>query len=713
MSSSSPSSATDTSSVSVALDFRAILHVLREKKWLIAAIVAACTATGAFYAIRSPKVFASTVTIEVEAEEQKLIKPDARRPEELTREEVLKTIEQKLESPALALRLVNHPELKDDPAFLPEVKRPAPEAKLRAAVSERITASVRRGTRLIDITVEDENPAMAQKLARLLVQEFLRGSAESRAEVSQVAHEYLRAEADRLKTVLTKSEQALQRYKEQHRAISLEEKQNIIVERLKELNAKVTAAKAERLRLESERAQIESAGTGSTEQLLALPGVANAPEVVELKRKINDAEAEMAALSRRYKPEHPRYIQTASQLAELQSGLNAAIRKTASMVVTALEAAQSTESKLEHALRGQEQLALELSEMAIPYNALAREVESDRALYNSLLARLKESDVAQDVSQHAILVVAPPLLPERPVRPNKRAILLLSLFGGLALALTATLGAQFLDGSLKTVDQAETALNLSSLSAVPKVPKAELGKLRRLLIERPHSMLAESFRGLRTALLLAGGEKGYRTVLFTSAVPGEGKSFCAVNYSIALAQQGYRTLLIDADLRLPTVGSAFLGTKETTGLSDVLLGQSQWDTVVRITDIENLSVLAAGTHVSNPAELVGKADFNRLFKELLGRFDRIVIDTAPVHAVSETLLIAPRAETVCFIVRSGETHAAATVRAVGKLRESGARIAGFVLNAMPLSNGGYYYHYHAPGYGRDEVYGATASATVA
>ncbi|HEX8279959.1 MAG TPA: CpsD/CapB family tyrosine-protein kinase, partial [Chthoniobacterales bacterium] len=226
-------------------------------------------------------------------------------------------------------------------------------------------------------------------------------------------------------------------------------------------------------------------------------------------------------------------------------------------------------------------------------------------------------------------------------------------------------------------------------------------------VDEPHSATAESFRALRTSMYFTAPQGGYRTVAFTSALPGEGKSFCAINYAVALAQQGERTLLIDADLRLPTVGGVFLGADDTRGLSEVLLGESEMADTIQLTSVQNLSVLAAGRLLRNPAEVLARAPLADLLEIARTRFDRVVIDTAPVHAVSETLLLAAEAEAVCLVVRASKTASSVARRAFQRLREANAHVAGFVLNGLPAGNGGYYYHYQAKGYGRDEVYGAT------
>ncbi len=691
----------------LAADLRALFYALREKVWLLAAITAIGVAAAMIYLARSPKIYAATTTVQVEEERQRLVRADSRALDDRATEEALKTIAQNLENPALMLRLARHPELAEDADFRAQVDGIESDMRLQKILAGKLSVKFRPGTRLMDITVEDESPALAQKIARLVVSEFVGERAETGAQVSQGAHEFLRQEAERLQQTLAKSEQALQLYKEKHQAVSLEDKQNIVVERLKELNTKVTTAKAERLKIEADRAQLQLLAGEPPARLLALPSVAGTAEVVEVLRKIGEKEAELATLSRRYKAEHPKYLEAASALSELKASQDQAILKAVSLLDTAFEAAKATESKLGEALRGQEAIALELSQMAIPYKALARDVEADRTLYESVVAQLKETDVAQGVSRYAIRIASPALLPERPVKPSRLLVLLLGTVGSLTLGLSGVLAAHVLDSSCKTIDQTERLLEIPSLAAIPKQGRGVLAG--SILIEKPHSALAESFRTLRTSLRMAERDGAGKVLIFASAIPGEGKTFCAINCAVAFAQQGLRTLLIDADLRLPSIERILLKSHEAPGVSDLLLGRAHLGQAVHLSGIKNLSLLPAGKRVRNLAELFSRSELPAFLHRVSGDFDRVVIDTAPVHAVSDTLLLAPHAGAVCLVVRAGVTPGHAVLRALEKLRESGARIAGFVLNALPTAHGGYYYHYQVPGYGTDEVYGAGAA----
>jgi capsular exopolysaccharide synthesis family protein len=662
-----------------------------------------CGVAGGIYLLRAPRLYRATTTLQVENDRERLVE-GAQRSEETLKEDVVKTVEQNLLSPALIQNLARNADLISDPSFLPKVPRPAADETLRLAIRGKIAVSVRRGTRLIDVTAEDENPAIAQKLSRMVVEEFFRSSAQTRSGIALEAHRYLQEEADRVEERLAKSENALQQYKEEHRAVSLDEKQNIVVERLKELNAKVTEARAERLRLETEHAQIQAMAKKPAESLLALPSIAGAPEVEQVRAKIREKEIEIAALP--YRSGHPAYNKGVAELEELRAALRDAIGKASERISAGLEGVRVTEGKLEEALRSQEQVALDLSKVAIPYQALEREVNSDRALLALLLARAKEAAVSQGITQ-PVHVVSPALLPERPSKPSKRTVMLLSVAGGGALGLSLALAAGLLQGTVRTVDEAEQLLGLRCLGAIPHSRRVKRGARHLALVDEPHSATAETIRALRTALSFAAPEGGFRTVLFTSAIPGEGKSFCAMNYAVALALQGDRTLLVDADLRQPTIGPDFLNDKDGPGASDLLLGDCAWDQAIKLTSIENLSILPAGRPVPNPAEMLGRAPFVNLLQTALGRFDRIVIDTAPIHAVSETLLLAAQAQAVCLVVRSGKTGSNVALRALRRLQDAQAHVVGFVLNGLPTGNRGYYYHYHARGYGGSEVYGGT------
>ena len=378
-----------------------ILEVLRSKALLIAICTVGAVLIAFVYTCFLPRVYSAQTVIQIAEEEQKVVKIDGVQSEDLKSLEALKTFEQNVTSPEVLLRVIHNPELRNDPAFLPEVEHKSDNA-LQKALARHIDAKLRRGTRLIDITVNHRSPVMAEKIAKLLVQEFVRWNFEAQRDAAEVARRFLLDEATRLRAKLEKSEQALQSYKEQNEAVSLEDTQNITVEKLKELNLRVTTAKTERLKLESDYAETTSGNYRSPDELLNIPAIANTPAVADLRKSISEKEAHLATLKERYKSEHPKFIEAASELQNLRMALERAILKARDVLGSSYHAAVLTERKLEKALRQQQKAALELNKISIPYAVLARDTEADRALYNSVLTRLKETDVTANLARNSV-----------------------------------------------------------------------------------------------------------------------------------------------------------------------------------------------------------------------------------------------------------------------------------------------------------------------
>jgi polysaccharide biosynthesis transport protein len=657
-------------------DVRSAIGLLREKWWLIFLSGIGAGIAGAVYIALSPDIYRAQTVIQVEQGEQKIFKSDGTDAHDLNWEEILKTTEQSLTSSELLLAVIKQNHLDRDPSFLPALKRPASDTALAEALAIHISTQLRRDTRLIDITVEDQKAARAQKIAELLVTEYIHENFSRQLEASEMAYDFLRQQAERLKSKVAESEQTLQAYKDQHQEVALMDKANPGVEKLTTLNRMLTEAKASRLKLEADRSQIKMLKNSPPAALLAIPSVASSPAVVELEKNITVKQAEVASLAG-----HPSHFAAMAQLQEMKAALDRLVLNAAQEVTTAYDSALAMEKKMEEVLQEQESVTLATDKILIPYNALRQEAESDRAFYESVLARLRESDVTKTLTQNTIRVVSHPLPPERPVSPNKKRIMLLSVFGGLALGCGLSLLSRALDRSLRSVEEAERLLRVPALGAIPKWARPKRMGDDLLMIEQPGTVVAESFRSLRTSLSLLGERVGHQTFLFTSALVSEGKSFCAVNCAAAFAQQGLKTLLIDADLRSPSIGKIFFDRASVPGLAEILIHQVDLNDVVHPTNIENLSVLCAGTQLNSPAELLGGKAMAGLITLARTQFDSVVIDSAPIQAVSDTLLLVAQVHTTC-LVASAKTSCEVAMEAVLKIANSNAARIGFILNRV-------------------------------
>lgn len=773
-------------------DFRHFWHSLLERIWIVVLCIVAGLFLGLGYLARTPKLYQGHVVLEVEVVEPTFVNAEdsalRMRSMFLASQEALRTIEQNLINRSLLARVVRAEGLADDggrallgravanandkSASARPISSATPAGKsivaatftpleesLGGAISGMVKPVIRRGTRLIDLYVVNRDPAIAQRLAETIGREYIRNSIEQRASFSQDTLRYLLEEEERLKANLQKSEADVADYKSknpdalqlgggaastggQTTVGSAANRGGVVEDQLQELSTKLMATKADRLRLEGELKQVENVGE-NVDALLAVPSIAAAQTVAERRRDLGQLETTVATLAQRYKDKHPKMMAARAALSEARESLRRAVLAQPAVLRNLLEQGRATEQSLEGATHDQTQAALALNKTSIGYFQLARQAETDRALYESVLRQIKETNLTKDVKTNAVSVIEHSPLARSPVSPSPMKAVALGLLGGLAAGLGFVYISDLLDRSVKTVDQAEATFGLPVLAAVPETKedgKAPKSRERssgpstyRVIAEKPEGPAAEAFRNLRAALSLLGPESERKISLFTSALPNEGKSFTSTNYAVALAQQGYRVLLLDGDLRRPSLHKIFglTGNSKTDanyveapGFVDCLIGGAKLESAARPISSEEIDVvgdaiavrgkiltatggqlfvLAGGHRAPNPAEILSGSSFAKLIVEAGKLFDRVVLDSAPVLAVSDTLLMAPHVQTICVIIRARKTPRPAVQRALSLIAGTGTRPAGLVLNRLPQSRGyGYYYYYASPGYGKGE-----------
>ena len=700
---------------------------------LVFLIVGMAAVTGLVFTM--PDVYESRAVLQVEQKDKKLLKGEGLTEEASSNVDFVNSVVQALTSRNILLRVVKTNHLEKNPDFAkprPDGK-PYTDSQLVLLMEKKVAVKLRRLTRLIDITVEDHDPELACTLAKSMVTEFIKEGFEQKLNVTHVADDYLQQEADKLKARLQKAEQELQGYREQHNAVSLDQSQNIIVEKLKDASTAVSAAKNARLKLESDLEQLKTAREGSTEDMLRINSVAALPEVASVREELLKVESEFASLKERYLQKHPKYLAAKSRIDTLRADLATAAAKAGDILNKQYESAKETEAKMETSQKEQETQALELNKLSIPYNALVREVETDRSLYESVLARMKETGISAGAETSPYRVVEEPLIPSKPAKPKRLKMLVLAFLGFSFLSIAWVVLRDAMSGTIHSVDQAESQTGLPVLAAIPDqrqtmaerivssisgrkggprqrhIEKDSEGRRQYLIapVDDPGSILAESYRTLRASITLLGTKEQTRTLLFTSAVPEEGKTFTSINCAVTFALQGEKVLIIDSDMRRPSVHRGLLGGEERRGLTDLLSGQATLDEVIGSTPVQGLSIITAGRKAPNPAELLLQTDIPALLAQLLERFDRVIIDSAPVNAVSDTLHIAGPAKEVILVVRSEATPVRVVLRSLSQLRKSGSHLAGIVLNRTRTGPGqGYYYYSYGGKYYQDSVYGS-------
>jgi polysaccharide biosynthesis transport protein len=697
----------------VGFDFNRYFFLIRRRLWLLILIVC-LGGIGAFvFLLRQPKVYASRAVVQVEQEEAKVLgsKVEAVQSDQLEAPDLMETLVESLTSnPVLidvdqSLDLSKDPYITKDPFNPPWVpEKPDTELTLADKLRKKVTVTLRRDTRLIDIVAEHTDPERARAIAAAVVHSYLHQTFEQQFKTLSEATSFLQEEAGKLKTKLENSERQLQAYKEQHNAVSLENNEDIITAKLKELNSKAIEAKNHRIALESDIETLRKIPANDIERMLQIGSVTQIAEVSERLGLVTKAEADLAALQKRYLSLHPKYIAAVTQIQSLKQSLKDALRDASKILETEYEAAKESEDKMNEALQDQEKEALGLSKLAIPYNTLQREVDSDKAMYDALQTRIRETSISQGVEKSPFHVIEEPMVTNKPVKPDVVKGVGIALLVSFAFGLTLIILMDYFDDTLRSVDQAEEFLGLPALAVIPEDSRA--GNLHSAF-ESKDSRQAEAFRNLRAAISLLGNDDEARRVfLITSAVPGEGKSFSSFSLAHSFALNGYRTLLIEGDLRRPTFQNAFkeLASNHKVGFTDVLSGNCRADEVVVQTQYENLSVIFAGRSAPHPAELLATSSLIDVVSELKLHFDRIVIDTAPINAVSDTLTMIPAVQHVCLIVRPAKTRKTAITRAIYLIGKAKGNLAGFVLNRAKFAVGsGYYYYYYGKKYA-DKAY---------
>ena len=693
------------------IDWREYFHAVVDRLW----IVILCVILSGIYAGYSlSKVetnYRARAVLFIEQEQAKVLDPQMQqvRDEQIRSIDMINTVVDLLRSYPFAQRVAARLKLDQDPRFLSAAGIPARDAspdRVSAALSSMSAAVYRTNTRLIDVMITTLDPNLSVKLANAYSDEYIRYVFERRSEASKSATQFLLEEADRLRKKMRVSEEAMQSFRERERAASIETMLASAQSQVSELSNLQSEIQKRIQQIDSDLAVVK-ANQGEVEELLTLPSVAAEPKVLQFSESLNSRQRELALVSQRYRAKHPAFISIKTQIDLTRADLRRVLKDSVNLLQTARNRLEVQAGETKSAREKAEGRLLGVTAKAIEYNDIKREQETDQALYNSVLSRLKEVDLTKQLTESPVRIHEP-AVGAAPMRPSATKKWIQSLLGGLAAGIAVAILIFLLDSSIKTVDQIE---HLTGVNVIAAIPKLSLSTRASVLVtnEERSGIVAESFRSLRASLTLHRLNENARTFLFTSSMPSEGKTFCSSNYAVTLAQQGFNTLFMDADLRKPGGSIVFFGENRKPGLSEVLMRSCTLKNAIMSTHIDGLSILTAGGRAPNPSELLTFDNIDRIMSELLGKYDRIVVDSAPLLAVSDTLLIAPHVDLCTLVVRAFGTPRKMVARAIKSLEETKTEPAGIILNFLPSGRGGYYAYYYSGkyygSYGAKGVYG--------
>ena len=589
-------------------------------------------------------------------------------------------------------------------------------------------------SRLVDVSFAATDRRLAAEIVNRHVEEYITVDVERRLELTNRAKDFLERELAKARDRVDGAEASLNVYRKAHQILSLDGgKSDIVSERLADLNKEYTSAQSDRIRLEGEYQLIKKRDYES------LPDVVASNLITALKRSVAEAEAERAELEKTFTPEYPKLASALAREHQVKRRLHDEITNIVAGIESAYLAAKNREDSLQTQLGQQRTTALEQKDLAADYGTLSRDVETARDVYRNLLKRLKDVDVAEEIRLSDVSIVDPAMPPLRPSSPKKLLTIVLAAFGGLGGGVLLAFFLEYMDNTLRTPREVVDRLGLPALGVVPAFDSPALaygaygygGSKKEALpppgpaghegaalpaevviSHHPRSIIAESYRMIRTKMLLSSADDRLQVVLFTSAVPREGKTVTAVNEALALVQTGARVLIIDADIRQPRVHRV-LPTPNGHGLSTYLVGQSTLTDVIREvplngvprsiadgTDVSHgrLFIMPAGPQPPNPAELLGSRRMKETLQQLRQDFDYIVIDTPPVLPATDAVVLAPLCDGVVYVVRGQHTPLAQVRQAQAELESSNARILGVVLNDVDVGSGDYYGDYRYQSY---------------
>lgn len=581
----------------------------------------------------------------------------------------------------------------------------APEDKQEALVRQflaRIHVTPVRGTRLLEITFRGFYPDSAAWLANVVADAFIEFTLEQDFASTRRASKWLEGQLAELKEAIERSERALHAYRQQENLVGVKvaESPEVVSGALGTLSQEIMKARSERITAETAYRRFKSSleRDGADGQLEMIPaGLLGGDTLINnLQINLADAQREYADLSRRYKERHPAIVQLGSKITFLKDRLRREISQAVKKQEVRFIVAAQRERSLMESLDKEKARVIRLGGKMVQLGILEREAESNRKLYELFLTRMKETSLATNLTMTNIRVLDQAAVPQGPVRPNKRKNLFLAVLLGLSLGVVAALGVEYFDTSLRDPADAERQLGIPVMATVDHLGRAARQSGGLVVRGSGRAGGADFFDTLRTNLLYAVPAEGRQSLLVTSATPEEGKTFISTNLAANLAGLGEEVVLVDGDLRRSRAHQVFAQKGKEPGLTDFLVGRCTLEEVLRPTGEEHLSLIPAGHYSPSPADLLSSAHVDELFKELRARFRYIIVDSAPVLSVPDSLSLVSRVDGVLVVAWAGHTSRRYVSRGIKLLKGvQGSRVFfGLVMNRIAHRRGSDYYYYH-------------------
>ncbi|MGL5108184.1 MAG: exopolysaccharide regulatory tyrosine autokinase VpsO [Vibrio ordalii] len=709
------------------IDVRQYVHVLLNYKWRILLFSTMVTAIAVLIALSIPSQYTARASLIIESKQAKAVSIediyglDTKSQEYyLTQIEILKS-DRVAEEVIKRLNLASHPEFdptvennqktgfkfdvlewfpvlksfKKEPAEISQEDQSYRTSRLVLAKFKRgLEVSPIRKTQLVNIFYTSKDPKLSAQIANEIGNVFMDSHIEDKLQVELKANSWLNNRMGDLREQLKKSEAQLQTFLKSEGLVDIQGVESLASQELEELTSQLNKTRDRRVAAETLYlvAQTYSRQDGDLSALASIPEISNHPTIRDVKLAEVQAEKKVSELSKRYGDKHPKLKSAQAELASVKRNLNAELKQLLNGINNELQAAKQAESSLHRELEKRKSEFQSLSVKNARYSELKREVQTNRELFDLFLSRQKETSASSDFNATIARFTDfanPPLAPSK---PNRKLIVLLAFVASFGLACVVAFIADAVNDTFLDVKQVEKQLSLSLLGIVPAI-KTRGPLTLKTYFDSKHRELTEAIRTVRTSYLLANTNKDHHVVMVTSSLPEEGKTTSSINLAFSLAQME-KTLLIDCDLRKPSVAHRFGISGSQPGMSNLLIGTHTTEECLYTDEESGLDVLTAGVVTDNPLELISSPKFASLLEELKTRYSRIVIDTPPCLAVSDAFMLSQYVDSTILVINAPHTRTKVARDVVGRLTQQGARIDGVILNKLNTKKASNYSGYH-------------------
>jgi capsular exopolysaccharide synthesis family protein len=673
------------------------LWILRRYRWRIGGFIAAAVIGTLIVSARLTPIYESIATVDVDRQTPSgVVGEDAARMVLNDSDQYLATQIKLVQSDSV-LRPVDRRFKLRELEHQPEVESDSARAGDAPVALRRLKVTRPPNTYLLLISYRSDDPQLAADAANAIAQSYLEHTYNIRIRSSASLATFMEKQNEELRAKMERSSQALLGFERELNVINPEEKTNILSSRLLQLNTEYTNAQGDRLRKE---AAYDSIKSGSIEAALA---AAQGDGLRRLVEHLNDAREHFVEVKTHFGANHPEYRKAEAKVQEVESAIQSAIKDVGQRVEIEFTESQRREESLKQAVADAKADFDHVNARSFEYQALKREADADKLLYEELVRKIKEAGINAGFQNSAIRIADPARPALKPVFPDVKLNVLLAFLFSALVAVGAAVLSDLLDKTIRDPEQVSRTLRTEVIGSLPLMKMGHGAGAASLKPASKHTLegeqdlsgFHESIRTLRNSILLGSFDRTYRSLLVTSAAPGEGKTTTAANLATAHAEQGKKTLLIDGDLRRPSVHRNF-NLPSVVGLSNVLLGEIGWrDVLVRVEGLENLDILAAGPPSRRASDLIGRG-LAEILEEASSDYDLVVLDAPPLLGFAEPLQMATAVDGVIIVARAGQTSRKSVASVLSVLTRLRAKVVGLVLNEVhkELSDSYYYYGYY-------------------